>query len=293
MDENAKDFGNVRCDAILVLCAIDSLEKYLNITEVQMKEVWHIERHNLESESPTGDEEEYDQHRQVLYNLDDVYETELYPAMRYSFIVLLHIFTENELRNLCSEIQKERQVTIGVTDLKGSAIEQIRAFLTKLAGISMQEFPQEEWENLRTLQKVRDCIVHAFGRVKDSRDEPFLRDVASKGMGISIGYDGRLLIEKSFSQQQLVNLRNLFTKLFKAVGWYRKAAAQGVELAKQNLQNVENLISAPQKAKYFEDTKTKAEKGDAGSQCSLGEMYSSGEGVVKSARNAAVLVLVY
>ena len=187
--------------------------------EAQIEKVWHMERHNLESEYPAGDEEEYDQHQQSLNSLDNVYETELYPAMRYSFIVLLHIFTENELRNLCSEIQKERQLAIGVTDLKGSAIEQIRAFLRKLAGIRMNDFPQKEWENLRTLQKIRDCIVHAFGRVKDSRDETFLRAIASKGIGLSIGYDGRLLVEKAFSQQQLVNLRNLFTNLFKAVGW--------------------------------------------------------------------------
>jgi hypothetical protein len=219
MDEKLKDLLDMRCDAILVLCALDSLEKYLNVTEAQMEEVWHIERGNLESEAPAGDEEEYDQHRQVLNNLDNVYETELFPAMRYSFIVLLHIFTENELRNFCSELQKERKLTIAVTDLKGSAIEQIRMFLTKLSGVNGQDFPQKEWENLRTLQKIRDCIVHAFGRVKDSRDEAFLREFASKGIGISIGYDGRLLVEKEFAQQQLFNLRNLFTNLFKAVGW--------------------------------------------------------------------------
>ena len=109
-----------------------------------MEEVWHIERHKLESETPVGgNEEEYDLHQQVINDLDTVYENELYPAMRYSFIALLHIFTENELRNFCSEIQKEHNLTISVADLKGSAIEQIRAFLTKLAGINAQDFPQK------------------------------------------------------------------------------------------------------------------------------------------------------
>lgn len=213
------DIMNMRCDAVLVLCAIDSLEKYLNLTEAQMEEVWHIERHVLESEPPARDEEEHDQHWQVLNNLDNVYETELYPAMRYSFIVLLHIFTENELRNFCSRLQKENQLTIAVTDLKGSAIDQVRTFLTKLAGIGMQDFPQKNWENLRTLQKIRDCIVHAYGRVKDSRDEKFLLEFAANGAGISIGCDGRLLAEKAFCQQQLISLRELFKHLFKAVGW--------------------------------------------------------------------------
>ena len=83
----------------------------------------------------------------------------------------------------------------------------------------MQDFPQKEWEQLRTLQKIRDCIVHAYGRVKDSRDETFLHELAAKGIGISIGHDGRLRVGKPFCQQQLVNLQNLFKHLFKAVGW--------------------------------------------------------------------------
>ena len=209
----------MRCEALLILCAIDSLEKYLNVTEAQMEEVWHIERHNLASEAPSGDEEECNQHRQILNDLDNVYEDELYPAMRYSFIVLLHIFTENELRKFCSEIGEERKLPIGVMDLKGSVIDQIRTFLTKLAGIRPQDFPQREWENLRTLQKIRDCIVHAYGRVEESRDKAFLHNLASKRIGISIGNAGRLLVEKDFPNQQLVNLRTLFTKLFKVTGW--------------------------------------------------------------------------
>ena len=219
MDENEEDLFNMRCDAILVLCALDGLKKYLDVMEAQMEEVWHIERHVLKSEPPAGDEEEHDQHWHVVNNLDRVYETELYPAMRYSFIVLLQIFTETQLRSFCWELQTERHLSIGVTDLKGTAIEQIRSFLTKLVGVGAQDFPQKEWEDLRTLQKIRDCIVHAYGRVKDSRDEAFLRELASKGAGISIGDDGRLLVVKDFCQQRLVNLRSLFKRLFKAVGW--------------------------------------------------------------------------
>lgn len=139
--------------------------------------------------------------------------------MRYSFIVSLQIFMETQLRRFCSDIQRERHVPISVTDLKGSAIDQTRIFLTKLAGVIVQDFPEKEWENLRTLQKIRDCIVHAYGRVKDSRDESFLRQLASNITGVSIDYEGRLLIEKGYCEQQLANSRMLFEHLFEAVGW--------------------------------------------------------------------------
>ena len=54
MDESIENVWNMRCGAILVLCAINSLEKYLNVTEAQMKEVWRIERHNLELHTSAG-----------------------------------------------------------------------------------------------------------------------------------------------------------------------------------------------------------------------------------------------
>jgi TPR repeat protein len=70
--------------------------------------------------------------------------------------------------------------------------------------------------------------------------------------------------------------------IVEAAKWYHKAAAQGVELAKQNLHNIESLISEQQQAKYFEDTKAKAENGDANAQVNLGFCYASGKGIKKN-----------
>ena len=214
-----KDPLDMQPRAIDALCAIGSLGKYLSVTEAQMEEVWHIERHTLESRPPARDGEEHEQRWHDLNHLDNLYEAELYPTMRYSFIVLLHIFTETRLRSFCLDIQSERHVPVGVAELKGSAIDQTRTFLTKLAGVGVQDFPEKQWENLRTLQKVRDCVVHAYGRVKDSRDETFLRQLASNASGVSIDQQGRLQVDKGFCERQVANLHSLFERLVEAVGW--------------------------------------------------------------------------
>lgn len=187
-----------------------------------MEEVWRIERQTIESLPLTGEEFEDERCRQDLNHLDSLYEGELRPAMRYSFIVLLHIFTETRLRSFCSDIQSERQILVGVAELKGSAIDQTRKFLTKLAGVAVGDFPEKEWENLRTLQKIRDYVVHAYGRVKDSRDEVFLRQLASKTAGVAIDQKGQFHIEKRFCEQHLTNLHSLFERLFLAVGWGKR-----------------------------------------------------------------------
>ena len=102
-----------------------------------------------------------------------------------------------------------------------SAIDQIKIFLTKLAGISPQKFPEKEWEQLRGLQKIRNCIVHHYGVAKElgDADKKFLKGLASRHVGFSIGDDGRILITKSFCEQQLTNVRHLFEHLLETVGW--------------------------------------------------------------------------
>ena len=83
-----------------ILRAIGGLEKYLDVMEAQMEEVRRIERHTLELQHPAdADEEEHQLHWNELNYLDDLYERDLQPAMRYSFVVLVHIVFESQLRN--------------------------------------------------------------------------------------------------------------------------------------------------------------------------------------------------
>jgi hypothetical protein len=92
-------------------------------------------------------------------------------------------------------------------------------FLAKLAGIRAQEFP--EWDHLRKLQKIRDCVVHAYGHVSQmsARDEKSLRELVSQTEGFSIDDDGRIAVTKPFCEGQLAALQTLFKRLFLCVGW--------------------------------------------------------------------------
>jgi len=138
--------------------------------------------------------------------------------MRYSFLVLVHIIFETKIRDFCSRIQCDLNLPqIAVTDLRGSPINQAKLFLTRLAGIRVQDFP--EWEQLRTLQKVRDCIVHAYGHIADSSDELFLRQLAAKSEEVSVDDVGRIAVTKAFCQKHLAALQTLFNRLFLCVGW--------------------------------------------------------------------------
>jgi hypothetical protein len=206
--------------SVFIPSTIEALRKYLDVTEAQMEECFHLECCTLETEAPTDmDEETYDEHLREHRELRDLYDLDLRPSLRYSLLMLLHIVFETHLRIFCNDIKSQRGLpNIAMKDLRGSAIDQGLIFLTKLANLKVQDFP--EWEHLRTLQKMRNCIVHCFGHVDDSTDGRFLRELASRGVGVSIeGPEGRLSVTKQFCEQQLAHLLSLFERLFTAAGW--------------------------------------------------------------------------
>jgi len=199
--------------------AISALRKYLEVMEAQMEEVHRCERVTLDAERPhSGDEEE---DWQLFLNqkqaLEDLFEQDLAPAMRYSFVVLMHTVFETRLRAFCADIQRDRGIRVSLADIRGSPIDQARTYLAKLAALGIADFP--EWQHLRTVQKVRDCIVHAYGYVAESRTEKEIRQLVSQNIGLTIDDNGRLALTKTFCDEYLSCLARLFHSLFRAVGW--------------------------------------------------------------------------
>jgi len=205
--------------------AIDALRKYLAITEAQMEAVYRAERDAHEADARnTSDEEERDLHWQIGNYIEQRYEQDLIPAMRYSFVVLVHIVFENQLRRFCAEMQKECKLTLSLSDIAGkSPIERSSSYLTKVVGLVVGNLA--EWQHLRTVQKIRDCIVHAYGHIDESRDKQEIQQLAAKNSGISIDESGRLALTKVFCENCLSSVEKLFSQLFLAVGWYKPQAS--------------------------------------------------------------------
>lgn len=200
--------------------AISALRKYLEVMEAQMDEVHRCERVAMEKERPqNADEEDHQLFMNQQQALEDLFEQDLAPAMRYSFVVLMHTVFETRLRAFCSDMQSERRISISLRDLRGSSIEQARTYLTKLVKLQVADFP--DWQHLRTLQKVRDCIVHAFGYVAElsKEKEEGIRELASQSIGLTIDDYGRLALTKRFCDEHLSCLATFFHSIFRVAGW--------------------------------------------------------------------------
>jgi len=138
---------------------------------------------------------------------------------RYSFIVLLFLIVENQLNKLCDNIKNRRNLSTRVNELSGGIIGRSRTYLQNVADISFTN-----WQFVYDLLKIRNCIVHALGNIKLSRDEVRLRQVAAQQIGLSISNEDFpevdvLLISEEFCTHAIEEVRKFFKQLFDAVGF--------------------------------------------------------------------------
>lgn len=200
--------------------AISALQKYLETMETQMAEVHRLERVALDAERPR-DADEAD--RQAFWDeqkaLESLFGQDLIPAMRYSFVVLSHTVFETRLRAFCSDMQRDPQIRITVTDLGGSPIDRARTYLSKLAALKVADIP--EWQQLRSFQRVRDCVVHAYGYVPElsGGKEKDIRELVRQNIGVTVDEQGRLALTKAYCGAHLSCLQSFFQSLFQAAGW--------------------------------------------------------------------------
>jgi hypothetical protein len=196
--------------------AISALRMYLDLMEQQMPIVQTCELATLEAERPAGnDEEKQSLHWNEVNDLERLFEEDLFPTMRYSFVVFLHTVFETRLRGFCVGEQRERKLPISLTDLYGSAVDQASTYLTKLVGVAVGNFP--EWAHLRRFQSIRDCIVHHYGYLSpnDSRHER-IREFAATSDVIAITSDDRIHLSRAFCEQHLTNIEAFFRRLIAA-----------------------------------------------------------------------------
>lgn len=193
--------------------AISALRRYLDLMEQQMPIVQTCELATLEADRRAGnDEEEQSIHWNEVVYLERLFEEDLFPTMRYSFIVFLHTVFETRLRAFCIGQERQRKLPVSLTDLNGSAVDQAKTYLTKLVGVAVGSFT--EWAHLRRFQDIRDCIVHHYGylRPNDGRHER-IHKFADTSDAITITSDDRIHLSRAFCEQHLTNIESFFKRL--------------------------------------------------------------------------------
>lgn len=155
-----------------------------------------------------------------VYEHQHDYEFAFPRFLRYSFLVLLFFAVENQLNQVCDAIAHRRNLTLRVKDIRASGtIATFRTYLQKVAELS--DLGSTLWEPIMELADLRNCIVHALGKVPSEKEGERLRQIVKKTPGLSIGDEDYgqpdvLLITPEYCSQAVSMVDKFFDTLFEA-----------------------------------------------------------------------------
>ena len=100
---------------------------------------------------------------------------------RYSAILATYSYLESSMNKLCAEFETRNCIPISVNDLGGDGIYRCRKYMTKLAGVDFTKI-NAQWSHLTTLNKLRNCIIHADGNAELLRSSAsFIKEIENIG----------------------------------------------------------------------------------------------------------------
>ena len=200
---------------------LSGLANYLAIMEAQVAriEVEQAEQLKKDLKSIPDSWSDADQYSFIQWRENEyqLFEITFAESFRYSFLVLVWLNIEDELKSVCVEIQRRKGLAPQQWKSKG-VIEQCKEILKETAGVILTGIPH--WSSICDLQKIRDCIVHTSGFVDDSRDKNYLQKLVKReGLNLQIDdYDRRLRISPEYCKLAVQSTKEFFTEIFDSAG---------------------------------------------------------------------------
>jgi hypothetical protein len=146
--------------------------------------------------------------------------------MRASYLVSLYSYLQNKLISECHS-RKTDLISLNVRDIRGrNELDQVTKYFTQVLRVN---FPENapEWKNIKNYRIIRNCIVHARGRIDELRDNGELnqlQDFVSKQPNVSLirnkddiissfKSDGELYIHHGFCEEACKTIQAFLIKL--------------------------------------------------------------------------------
>lgn len=230
------DLGEIELNSVAIfsLCAVSAAREYADLVEAQISKA-HEEMRSAALQEylkvPNADEDFY------IPVIDRAFERDYRPILRYTEVIYLFTVFETYLRRHVVEIQRRKTGKIDILkDIKrqmelrnkpSGLVDVAQVYFGEHAGLSF--LPGEEWDRLREMSHVRNCIVHNAGVARDSskacRESIERLEVSTwqgKPVGIKVHRDqgqeiGQpIIIERVFVEYCLHLVEHFFNALVEA-----------------------------------------------------------------------------
>lgn len=184
-------------------------EKIENIFKIESEEL--LQEVNLENKRTKSHEDDSQYDYRPSDSLRDI--EFIYLRMhRYSAILASYSYLESSMLKICTDLEKRRNIAISVSDLQGDGIFRCKKYLNKMAGIDFEEI-NHQWSDLATLNKLRNCIVHADGDAERVRgSDNFIAQIESSA-DLFFVEERLLMISSNFVYSSLNNIESVLVYL--------------------------------------------------------------------------------
>jgi len=136
--------------------------------------------------------------------------------LRYSLFVHSYSLFESRLMYIAKYYQKTRNLKLSPSDLQDKGIKQAQVYLKKFVSIPFPDEGGSAWQEISTLDIIRNMIVHNEGKLpqKDEKNFKLIEDFAKKWHGdISTEYSD-IELHKTFVFRVLKTFHTFFKELF-------------------------------------------------------------------------------
>ncbi len=217
----------------LTLAAINGLAEYYETMESQLQSLKVEDRNKIHADIKNlklNREDEMVEEDIAIQQHTTKYDMLFTNFFRYSFVVLLFFVVEKALRDLCFAVEDVKPISMSPPEPSRDIIKSYKQYLNE-AQVSV---PNQLWESIHKLNKIRNCIVHASGYIERCIDKQHLRKIAKQGIGILISGDNyqgdldplylegnMLVLEPAYCRRIVSDVRRLFERLCDAVPLHR------------------------------------------------------------------------
>jgi len=203
--------------------AMTCAKNYVSLIEAQLSQAYTDERFEALEQYrrlPNADEADYEVY---VRTVERMFEEDFRPILRFTTVVYLYLIFETYVSRHVSEIQRRRNA-------EPNRLKQLRKYhgLVEATQIYFKDeadlsfFTDEQWQQLREIEQVRNCIIHSAGIARDSRHPELIYNLERRRVGLEIDrYRGKdvgtpMTLHQPFSEYCISVLENFFSSLGEA-----------------------------------------------------------------------------
>ena len=197
---------------ILALSRWDDLVEYLTRTEKSLQkalEEFEAKYYEEVQKFTPAQRQEFDE----LYAEDYWRYLEGFPRiLRSSFLVSACSLLEYEIGMICKRLQQKKKILISCSDLRGDMLERAKLYC-KLAGLDLPT-DDSTWQEVNHYIKVRNCIVHKNGLLKEFQgDKDLISYITRKGIISQDTIEQEIALTEQFLKEVIVTIRAFLEKI--------------------------------------------------------------------------------